>query len=276
MQIPYRKMHGTGNRILIVDQRLDKRPPPGIDKIRAWGNDQTGPGFDQMMWILPASRASSIASYRVFNSDGSEVEQCGNGVRCIARYLVDRGSTPQAFELQSPAGPVSARVFDNGDVAVSMGSPIFEPSRIPFIADDEADTYTVSVDDSEIEIGAVSMGNPHAVIVVDSSGDAPVSSLGPRLENHERFPEKTNVGFMHIRNRRAIDLRVHERGVGETAACGTGACAAVVIGQKRGALDEEVSVHLPGGKVMVSWHGSETPVWLRGNAELINEGTLEL
>lgn len=217
-----------------------------------------------------------MASYRVFNADGSEVQQCGNGVRCVARHLVDMGNSLQAFELQSPAGPINARIFANGDVAVSMGAPIFEPSRIPFVAGQEADTYTVNIADSTIEIGAVSMGNPHAVIVVDGTDDAPVSSLGPQLENHERFPEKSNVGFMHIRNRHSIDLRVHERGVGETAACGTGACAAVVIGQKLGALDEEVDVHLPGGKVVVSWRGSGTPVWLRGNAELISEGTLEL
>lgn len=276
MRIPYRKMHGTGNQILIVDQRVDDRPPPGVEKIREWGNNQTGPGFDQMMWIQPASKASSVASYRVFNTDGSEVEQCGNGVRCVARYLVDLGGSQLEFELQSPAGPVIARVFKDGDVAVSMGSPIFEPARIPFLADDEADTYTLSVDGRTLELGAVSMGNPHVVIEVDDVGKAPIASLGPKLERHKRFPEKTNVGFMHIRNRRAIDLRVHERGVGETAACGTGACAAVVIGRRRGALDEEVSVHLPGGKVVVSWHGSESTVWLRGNAELINEGTLEL
>ncbi|MDH4055297.1 MAG: diaminopimelate epimerase [Gammaproteobacteria bacterium] len=276
MQIPYRKMHGTGNRILIVDQRIEKRPPPGVEKIREWGNDQTGPGFDQMMWINPARSGSSVASYRVFNTDGSEVEQCGNGVRCVARYLADLGLPEREFELQSPAGLISARVFDNGEVAVSMGSPDFEPSRIPFMADSVADKYTLDADGTSIEIGAVSMGNPHAVIEVESVSMAPVQSLGPTLEKHARFPQKCNVGFMHIQGRRAINLRVFERGVGETAACGTGACAAVVIGRKRGALDEVVDVHLPGGKVVVSWHGPGTPVWLRGNAELINEGMLEL
>lgn len=276
MHIPYRKMHGTGNLILIVDQRIENRPPPGVLKIREWGSDETGPGFDQMMWISPASNGSSVASYRVFNADGSEVEQCGNGVRCVARYLVDLGVSQRELKLQSPAGLISACVFDHGEVAVSMGSPDFEPSRIPFIADSAADRYTLDADGATIEIGAVSMGNPHAVIEVDSVSLAPVPSLGPKLESHVRFPEKCNVGFMQIRHRRAIDLRVFERGVGETAACGTGACAAVVVGQMRGALDEEVDVHLPGGKVVVSWHGPGTPVWLRGNAELINEGMLEL
>ena len=276
MLISYRKMHGTGNLILIVDQRVENRQPPGVETIREWGDDETGPGFDQMMWIYPASDGTSVASYRVFNTDGSEVEQCGNGARCVARHLVDLGISPREFDLQSPAGLIQARVFDNGEVAVSMGAPDFEPSRIPFMAESVADTYALDADGTTIEIGAVSMGNPHAVIEVDSVNLAPVQSLGPTLERHLRFPEKCNVGFMHIRDRKAIDLRVFERGVGETAACGTGACAAVVIGQKRGDLDEEVAVHLPGGKVVVSWHGPGTPVWLRGNAELINEGMLEL
>lgn len=276
MHIPYRKMHGTGNRILIVDQQVENRPPPGVEKIRQWGNDQTGPGFDQMMWIGPPGDKSSVASYRVFNADGSEVEQCGNGVRCVARYLVGLGNSRRELKLQSPAGPVTAHVFEDGDIAVSMGSPDFEPSRIPFVAAGTAGIYTLSVDGETIDIGAVSMGNPHAVIEVDDVTRAPVSSLGPKLEHHSQFPEKCNVGFMHIRNRRAIDLRVYERGVGETAACGTGACAAVAIGRHRGMLDEEVRVHLPGGQVVVSWRGNGAPVWLRGNAELINEGMLEL
>jgi diaminopimelate epimerase len=276
MHIPYRKMHGTGNLILIVDQQVQDRSPPGAEKIREWGNDKTGPGFDQMMWISPSSDASSIASYRVFNADGTEVEQCGNGVRCVARYLVDLGNSQSELKLQSPAGPITARVFADGDIAVSMGLPEFEPSRIPFVADGAADAYALVVDGDAINIGAVSMGNPHAVVEVDDVGRAPVLTLGPKLELHTRFPQKCNVGFMHIRNRQAIDLRVHERGVGETAACGTGACAAVAIGRQRGALDEEVRVHLPGGKVVVSWRGNGTPVWLRGNAELINEGMLEL
>lgn len=269
-------MHGTGNQILIVDQRVENRRPPGIEKIREWGNEQSGPGFDQMMWISSSDNALSVASYRVFNTDGSEVEQCGNGVRCVARYLVDLGNSQLEFNLQSPAGLISARIFDDGDVAVSMGSPEFEPSRIPFIADCVADRYALNIDDMSIEIGAVSMGNPHAVIEVDDLAETSVHHLGPKLEHHVRFPELCNVGFMHIRNRQAIDLRVHERGVGETAACGTGACAAVAIGQIRGTLDEEVRVYLPGGQVVVSWHGNGTPVWLKGNAELISDGMLEL
>ncbi len=274
MHIPYKKMHGTGNLILIIDQRDGKLMPPDAPELRKLGDEETGPGFDQLMWISNASDGSSIASYRVFNADGSEVEQCGNGVRCVAKYLAD-GECGE-FELQSPAGPIAARVFDDGNVAVSMGAPIFDPPRIPFEAEHSADAYELVIDETTIEIAAVSMGNPHAVVSVEDVSGAPVADLGPKIEHHDRFPEKTNVGFLHILDRQNIDLRVHERGVGETAACGTGACAAVVAGQRRGLLDEDVFVNLPGGQVVVSWRGGDTPVWLKGNAELINDGTLAL
>jgi len=276
MHVPYRKMHGTGNLIVVVDQRVEDLPPPGADKLRELGNEETGPGFDQLMWIGPSDDASSVASYRVFNSDGSEVEQCGNGVRCVARYLAETDSGESEFTLQSPAGPVSARIYADGLIAVSMGTPKFEPARIPFIADNTADAYFVDVEDKEYEISAVSMGNPHCVLRVADVAAAPVNSLGPKLERHERFPELTNVGFMQIVDRRNMNLRVFERGVGETAACGTGACAAVVCGQRLGLLDEEVSVRLPGGQVVVSWRGGETVAWLKGDAELINQGTMDL
>lgn len=276
MLIPYRKMHGTGNLILIVDQRVANLPPPGGEKLRQLGNQASGPGFDQMMWLSPADDPSCIARYRVFNADGSEVEQCGNGVRCVARYLSGHPGAGQSFSLQSPAGPIAASVFADGQVAVSMGEPDFEPARIPFIAERMADTYPLAVNGETFEISAVSMGNPHAVLQVADVHTAAVSALGPLIEHHERFPALTNVGFMRVRDRGHIDLRVHERGVGETAACGTGACAATVSGQRLGLLDEEVSVRLPGGQVVVSWRGSGTPVWLKGNAELINEGMMDL
>lgn len=276
MQVPYLKMRGTGNLILVVDQRAGDLPPPDADKIRELGDEETGPGFDQLMWVSPSGDTSSIASYRVFNSDGSEVEQCGNGVRCVARYLAGFNNEAQEFTLQSPAGPVSARTYPDGQVSVSMGTPDFEPSHIPFDAATAAVSYVLSVGTDNIEISVVSMGNPHCVIRVDHIDSAPVSELGPRIEHHERFPELVNVGFMVIVDRENIDLRVHERGVGETTACGTGACAAVVSGQRLGHLDEDVSVRLPGGQVVVSWRGGETPAWLKGNAELINEGMMHL
>lgn len=276
MHVPYRKMHGTGNLILIVDQRNQNLPPPGVEKLRQLGDEETGPGFDQLMWIGPANDDSSSASYRVFNADGSEVEQCGNGVRCVAKFLASQDNLGPELSLQSPAGTIAARVYDDGLVAVSMGTPDFEPANIPFTADNPAMTYRLRVAATDIEISTVSMGNPHAVLQVADVSLAPVSDLGPKIEHHKRFPALTNVGFMHIRDRQNIDLRVHERGVGETAACGTGACAAVVSGQRLGLLDEAVNVHLPGGQVMVSWRGGEATAWLKGNAELINEGMLDL
>lgn len=269
-------MHGTGNLILVVDQRAENRPPPSADKLRLLGADDTGPGFDQMMWVIPSDDATCVAAYRVFNADGSEVEQCGNGVRCVAKYLVDTGAADGRFTLQSPAGPITAEVFDDGMVAVSMGAPVFEPAAIPFIAAEPANTYTLEVDENPFTISALSMGNPHAVMLVPDVDEVPVAELGPLIERHERFPERCNVGFMRIHGRTRIDLRVFERGVGETAACGTGACAAVVSGQRLGLLADEVAVRLPGGELVVSWHDGGSPVWLKGNAELIEDGTLDL
>jgi diaminopimelate epimerase len=276
MQVPYLKMHGTGNLILVVDQRVDNLPPPAAEKLRELGDDNTGPGFDQLMWIIPAKDESCVAGYRVFNADGSEVEQCGNGVRCAAKYLSGHSDAGLEFALDSPAGLIKAKVSSDGSIAVSMGVPVFSPDKIPFVADSEAESYELEVSGNNLQISVVSMGNPHCVIRVDDVATAPVGDLGPRVEHHERFPELVNVGFMHIRDRSNIDLRVFERGVGETAACGTGACAAVVSGQRLGLLDQAVSVQLPGGQVMVSWRGGASPAWLKGSAELINEGMMDL
>lgn len=269
-------MHGTGNLILVVDQRRENRSPPAVEKLRELSDEHSGPGFDQLMWIGPSTNDENIASYQVFNADGSEVEQCGNGVRCVAKFLSDSDNLDPEFVLQSPAGPISARVFADGQVAVSMGTPIFEPAKIPFVAGEEAKSYALIVGEQGYEISAVSMGNPHCVLNVDDVALARVAELGATIEHHERFPELTNVGFMCIVDRENINLRVHERGVGETAACGTGACAAMVSGQRLGLLDEEVTVHLPGGKVVVSWRGGDTVAWLKGNAELIDEGLMDL
>ena len=276
MRIPYLKMHGTGNLILVVDQRRGNLGPPSVAKLRELANEATGPGFDQLMWLGPATNDQAIASYRVFNADGSEVEQCGNGVRCVARYLSEKNDNPAQFNLQSPAGIVSAVVHTDGQVAVSMGIPEFQAARVPFIADADAGSHTLDVDGLTFRVGVVSMGNPHCILQVDDVAKARIAKLGPQIEHHDRFPERTNVGFMRIIDRKTIDLRVYERGAGETLACGTGACAAVAYGQQLGWLDEDVSVRLPGGQVMVSWRGDDTPAWLKGNAELIKQGTMDL
>lgn len=276
MLIPYLKMQGAGNQIVVVDQRGKNAPPPSAEGIRRLGNPASGPGFDQLMWVGPAASDIAAASYRVFNRDGSEVEQCGNGVRCVAWMLARCAAPLQSFTLESPAGQIEARVLDDDQVSVSMGAPEFEPARIPFVADEQADHYDLEVGGRSHRVAVLSMGNPHCVMLVDSIAAADVDRLGMAIEEHTRFPEAANVGFMCIDDRSTIELRVWERGVGETLACGTGACAAAVAGQRLGLLDDEVRVRLPGGQLVVSWRGKAEPVWLTGNAELISEGTIDL
>ena len=276
MQLAFLKMQGAGNRIVVVDERARNRPPPTPEQLRLLGDEATGPGFDQLMWVGPPSNPAMDASYRVFNADGSEVEQCGNGVRCVVAMLSNQQADKRRFVLESPAGPVEAEVLDDRRVTVNMGAPEFEPARIPFEADVQSDRYDLDVGGERMEVACVSMGNPHCVLCVDNVATADVDRLGEQIASHERFPTRTNVGFMGIRDRSTIDLRVYERGVGETLACGTGACAAVVAGQRSALLNEEVTVRLPGGQLVVSWDGGDAPVWLTGNAEFISEGTIDL
>jgi diaminopimelate epimerase len=274
--IEYLMMQGAGNRIMVVDRRNKDIATPSVDQLRQLGDRATGPGFDQLMWVMLASDTALHASYRVFNADGSEVEQCGNGVRCVARMLARDHTGEHEFRLQGPAGIVEAHLLPNDRVAVNMGPPEFEPANIPFIAKQQTDNYLLDVDGVEFDVSVLSMGNPHCVLWVPDVQSADVAELGGRIEVHKRFPARTNVGFMAIQDRNAIDLRVHERGVGETLACGTGACAAVVAGQRLGHLDRDVTVSLPGGQLVVSWRGNAEPVWLTGDAEFTSEDTIDL
>ena len=276
VNLDYLLMHGAGNRILVVDSRGHAVEPPAADTLRRMADPATGPGFDQLMWVMPSQDAALDAAYRIFNADGSEVGQCGNGVRCVAWMLARDSSPDRMLHLESPTGPVEARVREDGRITVSMGAPEFEPARIPFIADRKADRYLLSIGGADYDVSVLSMGNPHCVMQVPDTRSAEVARLGPLIERHERFPERTNAGFMAIRGRKAIDLRVFERGVGETLACGTGACAAVVAGQRLGQLDDPVSVSLPGGQLVVSWHGGTETAWLSGDAEFISEGTIDI
>lgn len=276
MQLTFLKMHGAGNRIVVVDERSTDRRPPDAAQLRRLGDEATGPGFDQLMWVGPASNPAMDASYRIFNADGSEVEQCGNGVRCVVRMLAAKNEDKRRYLLESPAGPVEAELLDDGRITVNMGLPEFEPQWIPFVAEARADQYALDVGDESLVVSCLSMGNPHCVLEVDDTATADVGRIGALIESHPRFPARTNVGFMAVHDRSSIDLRVFERGVGETLACGTGACAAVVAGRRLGKLDEEVAVRLPGGQLVVSWRASSEPVWLTGDAELISEGTIEL
>ena len=264
-------MRAAGNRILVADARRLERDPPAAANVRELAHEQ---GFDQLMWVTTASEPGDHAAYRVFNADGSEVEQCGNGVRCVAWMLARDAADTDAFRLSSPAGPIEARSADGGEFTVSMGAPVFDPARIPFVADEEASTYSLDVDDRRLEVAVVSMGNPHCVVFVDDVDSGLVEELGSRLERHPRFPSGTNVGFASVRGRDSIDLRVHERGVGETLACGTGACAAVVAAQRLEQVDDPVTVSLPGGQLVVSWR--RDTVWLTGGAELVSQGSMNL
>ena len=269
-------MQGAGNQIVVVDQRQDDHSPPSAIDIQRLGHGGTGPGFDQLMWVGPPRGEAAVASYRVFNRDGSEVEQCGNGVRCVAWMLAQDDAGQNAFLLESPAGLVEAVMLDDGRVSISMGTPEFEPASVPFVAESLQARYGLDACGRTHQVSVLSMGNPHCVLLVDSIASADVDRLGPAIEEHRRFPNCTNVEFMSVIDRGNIELRVYERGVGETLACGTGACAAAVAGQRLGLLDAEVAVQLPGGQLVVSWRGGAEPVWLTGNAELISEGTIDL
>jgi diaminopimelate epimerase len=270
----FTKMHGLGNDFIIFDAPSTGAPP--ADVIRRLADRFTGIGFDQALMLEPARRPGTAVYYRIFNADGREAEQCGNGARCIARHLAERGGAAQGeLVLDSPGGLVQAKV--NGEhVSVTMGVPDFNPAALPFEASGEAYVYPLTVGASEVDIGAVSVGNPHAVIRVPTVADAPVARLGPAIEHHPRFPKRTNVGFMEVVARGHIRLRVHERGTGETRACGTGACAAVAVGRRHGLLDEIVQVDLPGGRLDIQWKGPGEPIWMTGPAESAFEGDVKI
>jgi diaminopimelate epimerase len=276
MRIEFLKMQGLGNDFLVFDApagdtQLDSR------RLRALADRHTGVGFDQALMLERPRDANSRAFYRIFNSDGTEVEQCGNGARCIAALLYARA--PQLgrdLAMGSPGGVVHAHVADDGLVSVDMGAPNFDPRAIPMDMAAEAPAYSLRVDGADIEVGAVSMGNPHAVLRVSDVKGAPVERFGPSIEHHPRFPRRTNVGFMQIVDRGHIRLRVYERGAGETLACGTGACAAVAVGRRQGLLDDDVRVDLPGGAATVSRAAQNEHLWLTGPATTVFTGSIDI
>lgn len=274
MAFRFTKMHGLGNDFVVFDVE-DALGLPSREFLRGLADRHTGVGFDQALAILPAQRAGVAAEYRIYNADGGEVEQCGNGVRCVAALVAARqGRAGETFELECPAGSVFARVADDDLVSVAMGIPDFTPAALAFEAVEPSPRYDLDLGDRSIELGAVSMGNPHAIIRVDQLDTAPVTTLGPRIEHHSRFTRRTNVGFMEVVARDHIRLRVWERGVGETRACGTGACAAVAVGRHLGWLDEQVAVDLPGGRLTIHWPGPNETLWMTGPAVRVYEGTL--
>jgi diaminopimelate epimerase len=276
MRINFTKMHGVGNDFIVFDApRSMPLPTPG--QFRALADRHTGIGFDQALVLRPPRRPEATIYYQIFNSDGAEVEQCGNGARCIASLLYRQGRAPAGeFVMDSPGGSVRARLLSADLVAVEMGVPSFEPAALPFTAPERQERYALSTGSATVEIGVVSLGNPHAVLQVAAVDSAPVASLGPAIEGHQRFPRRVNVGFMEVVDRSDIRLRVYERGAGETLACGTGACAAVIVGRQRGLLDRQVRVHVRGGELRVDWAGPGEPVWLTGPAQVAFEGHFEL
>jgi len=269
-------MHGLGNDFIIFDSPVAGFAP-GRELWQRLAARHTGIGFDQALMLEKPRQPGSTAFYRIFNADGGEVEQCGNGARCIAALLSRRGTAPGAtMTLETAAGLVRARVAGEKLVAIDLGIPNFSPEALPFEAPSEADVYLLEVEGEDIEIGAVSVGNPHAVLSVASVATAAVERLGPAIERHPRFSQGVNVGFVEIIDRSRIRLRVHERGVGETLACGTGACAAVAVARARGQLDADVQVGVRGGELRVNWAGPGEPIWLTGPAEVSFAGYFEV
>ena len=242
--------------------------------IRRLADRKTGIGFDQLLWLEPGRSDGADIFYRIFNRDGYEVEQCGNGARCIARLLA--GTGPREMVLEHCGGIAHARVESDGNVTVEMGIPEFRPELIPFTTDDSTRHLRAGSGRRMVQFRVVSIGNPHAVINVDAVVTAPVERLGPLLECHDRFPNRANIGFMQVVTNDRVRLRVFERGVGETQACGTGACAAVVVGRSAGELADRVVVELPGGEVTICWEGPGSPVWLTGEAVTVFEGTVKI
>jgi diaminopimelate epimerase len=272
----FSKMHGLGNDFVVVDCRTR---PLALDAaaIRRLGDRHFGVGFDQLLTVEAARDPDCAFAYGIWNTDGTPSGQCGNGLRCIARWLARDGALREgAARLESPSGPVTVELLADGNVRADMGEPRFAPDRIPFLADQEADRYVVDVVGRDVEIGAVSMGNPHAVVEVDDAAAAPVAVLGPQIEHSPSFPQGCNVGFAQIVARDAIRLRVWERGVGETLACGSGACAAVAVLRRRGLVDADVRVGLPGGELRVRWDGPGRPLWMSGPATFVFEGEYDV
>ncbi|TCO43039.1 diaminopimelate epimerase [Dokdonella fugitiva] len=274
MPLRFSKMHGIGNDFVVVDARA---APFTLDAaaIRRLGDRHFGVGFDQLLTIEPARDPSCSFAYGIWNTDGTRAGQCGNGVRCVAAWLARAGELgPGMTRLESPSGPVAVELCDDGSVRVDMGEPRFAPAEIPLVADAQGDMYAIDVAGRSVELGAVSMGNPHALVEVDDVAAAPVAVLGPQVEYAPAFPQRCNVGFAEIVSRGAIRLRVWERGVGETLACGSGACAAVAVLRRRAKVDAMVRVALPGGELEVRWDGPGHPVWMRGPAAFVFDGEI--
>ena len=274
--INFTKMHGLGNDFVVIDAirqtlRLSR------EQVRFIADRHFGIGCDQLLLVEKPTRSDVDFRYRIFNADGDEVEQCGNGARCFARFVRDQGlSDKNEIRVETGSGIIVLRLEGDGRVTVDMGVPQFEPAQIPFQAAQRASEYSLEVDGERVTVGVVSLGNPHAVLRVTDLDSAPVARLGAAIESHPRFRRRVNVGFMQVVTPDFIRLRVFERGVGETLACGSGACAAMVVARQQGLINDKVTVELPGGELAIRWNGEGKPVIMTGPANKVFEGQIEL
>lgn len=276
MKIKFTKMQGLGNDFVVIDA-ISQTISLTAEQIRFIANRHFGVGCDQLLLVEKTMSQNADFKYRIFNADGSEVAQCGNGARCFARFVSDKNLTQKnEICVDTDSGQLVLNLDADGLITVNMGIPRHSPVQIPLQAISEEKLYTLNIDGNDATFAAVSMGNPHAVLVVSDVAAAPVNDLGAKLESHAFFPQRANIGFMQIVDRKTIKLRVFERGAGETMACGSGACAAVVTGIERGLLDENVKVSLPGGELKIHWQGRGFAVFMTGAAESVFEGTIDL
>jgi len=275
MKVKFTKMQGLGNDFVVLDG-INQSIDLDRQQIRLLADRHFGVGCDQILLVEKAQGQADFR-YRIFNADGGEVEQCGNGARCFVRYVHDHGLTHKSeIRIETLSGVISPKLEVNGNITVNMGKPIFEPAEIPFIAEQYAPTYELEIQNQPVKMSVLSMGNPHAVRVIQDIDTAPVNSEGALIEIHPRFPKRVNVGYMQVMDRTHIKLRVFERGAGETLACGTGACAAVVAGINLGLLDQQVTVSTRGGELSIRWKGQDDPVWMTGPAVTVFEGEINL
>ena len=276
MQLQFTKMQGLGNDFIVID-RISQQLDISAEQARRLANRKHGIGCDQILMVEKPHQTGVDFNYRIFNADGGEVEQCGNGARCFAVFVRDSGLTDKtSIRVQTKNSMMTLNVGPDNEVTVDMGVPEFKPENIPFMANEESDSYKLDVDGSSLKIAALAIGNPHAVQIVDDVDAAPVGELGPLIEGHTRFPNRVNAGFVQIIDKTQIKVRVYERGVGETLACGSGACAAMVAGRLWGLLNEKVDVILRGGPLTVTWRGKGKPVFMAGTATKVFDGEIDL
>lgn len=276
MKLSFSKMQGAGNDFVIIDA-VTQVVDLSTAHIKRIADRRRGVGCDQVLLLSPPDDPDADFRYSIFNADGSRAGQCGNGARCVGRFLREKKLTRQReLTLLTDGEPLSLSITEDGRVFAGLAAPKFSPESVPFSASETAAQYPLEVQGQNLSVGVLSMGNPHAILMVDDCDSAPVSSLGPLIESHERFPDRVNVGFLQVNSRNDAKLRVYERGVGETEACGSGACAAAVHGMQLGLLDPDVTLQLPGGKLTVSWEGGNSPVWLGGPTASVFDGTISL